>query len=165
MRVRPSRIEFNRVMQRRLRLGVIFSLKIDLAYVYIDDAKIAFGSSGAIQVRKRCIWVIVFPLDIPHIRQGLSILGIERQLGFEFLFGCLVLLCLPVKIAQAEMNVGFARGNLHGGFKFRNGLFGPSFAIEGLAGKDVRLSGIRILLQDPAKLLLRVPQNKRVRLC
>ena len=96
--------------------------------------------------------MITLPFDIPEIRQGLGICGIDGQLRVERLFRPVVLLSLPIEIAEPKMNVGQARGDLGGRLELLDGFLNSTQAIKGLASENVRFGGIRIVQQEESKL-------------
>src|SRR5258707_913852 len=64
----------------------------------------------------------------------------------------LVFVLFPVQIAEAEMDVRFARRGFDGGFKFRYGFNGPAQAVESFSAEHVGGGGIGIALENLAEL-------------
>jgi hypothetical protein len=67
----------------------------------------------------------------------LRVIRINRQLALEFGLRLIVLLKLPMQVAKTKMNVGFLGTGLGGLLELRNGLRGPSQAVQGFSGQDV----------------------------
>src|SRR5579862_1757741 len=76
---------------------------------------------------------------------------IESEFPLELLAGFVVLLSLPVKIAEAKMNVGLTGRNFRGRFELGNRFRSPSQTIQGFTHKDVSSGGIWALLLQLTK--------------
>ena len=77
--------------------------------------------------------MVALPFDVAEVRQGLGMAGVESQLAFELRTSFVIPLRLPMEIAEAEMNVGFAGSNLRGGLEFGDGFGGSTEAVKGFA--------------------------------
>src|SRR5579864_7036534 len=99
--------------------------------------------------------MVALPFDVAKIRQCLRMVGIEGDFALEFLPGCVILLRLPIQVAETEMDIGLAGRYFRGGFEFGNRLRGPSQTIERFASENVGGRGVRILFLNPLELLLR----------
>src|SRR6202035_1337778 len=121
----------------------------------IDDAQVFVEVHRSLEQGKGFVGMVALPFHVPEISQSLGMSGIESQLALEFLPGFVILLRFPVQIAEAEMNVGLAGRNLRGPLELGDGFTAPPQAVEGLAGKHMGLSRIRVLLLNSAELFLR----------
>src|ERR1700761_4154660 len=84
--------------------------------------------------------------------------GIDFQLALELLARLLILLRLPVKIAEPEMNIWLLGRQFCCSLELRNGLLRSSQPVESLAHQNVGRSRLRTLLEQLTKLLLRTLQ-------
>ena len=101
-----GRIERYCAEKRRLRILIVFLLHVDCAQIGIDDAQILLHGQRSLQQRKRSLWMIGLPFDVPEVGQGLGMVGIESEFTLEFLPCFVIPLRLPEQVAEAEMNVG-----------------------------------------------------------
>src|ERR1700691_4880877 len=97
-----------------LCLLIILLLQINGSEIEGDDPQALVNVFRAMEKRQRRFGVVVLPFDVPEISQGLRIGGIDFQFLFELLPGPVILLGLPIQIAQAEMRICLTRRNLPG---------------------------------------------------
>src|SRR5580658_3525172 len=117
------------------------------------DTDVAACLQGLLEQRSSRIEIVLFHCDIPKIRKGLRVLGIDRQLALEFGLGIIILLQLPVQVAEAKMYVLFLGSSFYGLLELRNGFRSPSQAVEGFSHQDVSRCRIWVALLDLAELL------------
>src|SRR4029077_3576025 len=77
---------------------------------------------------------------------------VDAQFGFKCVFGFVILVLLPIKIAKTEIDVRLSRRGLGGSLKLRYRLSGSAQAVECFSAEHMRGGGIRILLQNLAEL-------------
>src|SRR5579863_2543116 len=97
--------------------------------------------------------MIVLPLYVAEISQRLSVIRVQSQLLLKLLFGIVILLRLPVEIAEPEVNVGLVGRDFGSSLELCDCFGATAQAVEGLSHEDVRGGRIWILLQQHAKLL------------
>src|ERR1700676_1733419 len=71
--------------------------------------------------------------NIAKKRQGLRVIGVNRQLALELGLRLIVVLQLPMQVAKAKMHVGLLGCGLYSFLELANGLGSPSQAVQGFA--------------------------------
>src|ERR1700691_115777 len=116
-----------------LCLLIILLLQINGSEIESDDPQALVNVFRAMEKRQRRFGVVVLPFDVPEIGQGLRICGIDFQLLFELLPGPVILLGLPIQIAQPEMHIWLTRRNLCRRLELADGLFRSAEPVKSLS--------------------------------
>lgn len=151
MRVGLRGIERDGALQSGDGVLIFSLLDKNRAEVHIGEAQIVARLQGFLQQRQRRIAIILFEGHVAEIGQGLSIFGIDGELILEIGFRGVVLLQLPMKIAEAEMKIGFAGRGVDGRLEFRNSIGSPAKAVESFGHEHVGGGRIGIVLEDSLK--------------
>ena len=151
MRVGLRGIERDGALQSGNGFLIFPLLDKNRAEVHIREAQIVARLQGFLQQRQRRIAIILLEGHVAEIGQGLSIFGIDGELILEISFRGVVLLQLPMKIAEAEMKIGLAGRGVDGRLKFGNGIGSPAEAVESFSHEHVGGGRIGIVFEDSLK--------------
>src|SRR5271155_3580283 len=98
------------------------------------DTDVAVRLQSLLKERSCRIEIVLLHRDIPKIGKGLRMPGIDRQLVLEFGRCIIILLQLPVQIAEAKMHVGFLGSGFYGFLELGDSFRSSSQTIESLSG-------------------------------
>jgi len=122
VRVGLFRIEFDSAFQRGDSF-LIFSLLIqDGAQINVGEANVFADVDGFFEKGEGGGVVVILHGHVAEIGERLGVGRTDGQLFLELGFGLIVLLELPVEIAEAEMHVWLVGSGFGGGFKFGDGV-------------------------------------------
>ena len=107
-------IQFHSAFERCDCLLIVALLSKNRTEVEMRDANVIPRLYGLLEQGYSRVRIVFLHRDIAEIRQGLRIIRVNRQFGFEFRFGLVVLLQFPIQVAKAKMHVGFLRSGFYG---------------------------------------------------
>ena len=155
MNVRLVRVQFFRLAHRGKGFGILLLVHQDGGNIEVRETVVAPESGGLAKECQGFFGVLAFHRDVSEIGQGLGVSGVDQKLSLERRGGLVVVVSLPVKIAQPKIQVWFFWREFERGFELGDGLFRLALAVESLAGEDMHRGRIRVLLLKLSKLLER----------
>jgi len=109
--------------------------------------------NGSLYQCGRAFEMVTLQLNVSEISKRLRVSRTDGQLGLEFALRFVVSVRLPIEVAKAKVDLGFAGRNFDRILKFGNGFISTLKAIERLAHENMCRRGIGFLLHDFLELL------------
>src|ERR1700720_945467 len=126
MSIGLSGIQFLGAPEGRESLSVFFLVRQNSAHVQIRYTNIISHLRGPLEEGECFIRGVFLQLNITQIRERLRMAGIDAEFGFKRGFGFVVLVQLPVEIAQTKMDAGFSWRRFRGSLELRYGFHCPA---------------------------------------
>jgi hypothetical protein len=132
VRIRFVGVQFHRLAKSGQRVLILFLVDKNAADVHEGQTNVVLERYRLLQQGQSFLIVSALQGDVPEIGNGHRIVGFENQFRFKSSGGLVIFFCLPIKMAEHEIQIGLFRSEFQGCLHFFDGLEGFPLAIQRL---------------------------------